>query len=242
MTSTHQSQAYLSDLPFLIKTEADTDLNLATAEVLKTCFAITPDLHNHPDIHWINLEATLKIEDVRQLQAISSYKPYQLAWSFFIISNLDTASLPAQNALLKILEEPPEHVKLILFCQQSELVIGTVASRCQQFLLNTNQSSLISDSEKGNSLYDQILQSNYGQLVELAETIADKAAAEKLVVTLLNDLHSLLTTHLQSQIRLQYVKQIHVLQQTLNWLKANVNYRLALEECFFKIKNLSSKP
>jgi DNA polymerase-3 subunit delta' len=75
---------------------------------------------------------SLKIDQIRALQREAMLAPYEGRYRVYILRRADLASLEAANSLLKILEEPPEHVVLILTAVQPESLPPTIASRCQR--------------------------------------------------------------------------------------------------------------
>ena len=89
----------------------------------------------HPDIRVIEGEGaggSIKIDQVRALQREAMLAPYEGRYRVYILRRADLASLEAANSLLKILEEPPKHVVLILTAVQPESLPPTIASRCQR--------------------------------------------------------------------------------------------------------------
>jgi DNA polymerase III delta prime subunit len=76
-------------------------------------------------------ETTFGIDEVRQLQNLLKLKPYDGGYRMTVIKNADYATLPAQNALLKLLEEPPIKNIIILVSVSAEKLLGTIQSRCQ---------------------------------------------------------------------------------------------------------------
>lgn len=88
---------------------------------------------NHPDI--IRLEqtsgkASVGVDDVREQILNEVYlKPYLAQRKVFIIGNGDALSVEAQNALLKVLEEPPEYVTFIICVTEQDKLLTTVLSR-----------------------------------------------------------------------------------------------------------------
>ena len=89
----------------------------------------------HPDIRVIVGEGaggSIKIDQVRALKREAMLSPYEGRHRVYILRRVDLASLEAANSLLKILEEPPEHVVLILTAVQPELLPATIVSRCQR--------------------------------------------------------------------------------------------------------------
>ena len=90
------------------------------------------DTGNHPDITLIMpADTTLKIEQIRFLQHRLSYKPYEAQRTTIILDDCERLTLPAANALLKTLEEPPAHTVLILLTGNKEALPLTIVSRCQ---------------------------------------------------------------------------------------------------------------
>jgi DNA polymerase-3 subunit delta' len=89
----------------------------------------------HPDVRVIEGEGaggSIKIDQVRALQREAMLSPYEGRHRVYILRRVGQASLEAANSLLKILEEPPEHVVLILTAVQPESLPATVVSRCQR--------------------------------------------------------------------------------------------------------------
>ncbi|TSA54350.1 MAG: AAA family ATPase [Dehalococcoidia bacterium] len=76
------------------------------------------------------------IDTVRELmQRGSSLPPYEGNYKVFIIDDADLMSAEAANCLLKTLEEPPQHVIILLLTSQENALLPTVVSRCQRFEL-----------------------------------------------------------------------------------------------------------
>ena len=86
----------------------------------------------HPDVQWFEADAktgALKIEEVRERLHQASLKPYEGKWKVFILENAENLTLDASNALLKTLEEPPEHTVFILLVENKAHLLETVQSR-----------------------------------------------------------------------------------------------------------------
>jgi DNA polymerase III subunit gamma/tau len=73
------------------------------------------------------------IDEIRQLRASVSARPSRSPYKIYIIDEVHMLTVPAFNALLKTLEEPPPHVKFIFCTTDPEKVPITVLSRCQRF-------------------------------------------------------------------------------------------------------------
>ena len=73
------------------------------------------------------------VDDVRQIRDEVNFLPTKVKYRIYIIDEVHMLTLPAFNALLKTLEEPPEHVKFILATTEPQKLPATILSRCQRF-------------------------------------------------------------------------------------------------------------
>ncbi|HEY2083589.1 MAG TPA: DNA polymerase III subunit gamma/tau [Verrucomicrobiae bacterium] len=83
------------------------------------------------------------VEQVRELRETCKYAPASSKFKIYIIDEVHMLSTAAFNALLKTLEEPPEHVKFMFATTDPEKVLLTILSRCQRFDLRRIPASLI---------------------------------------------------------------------------------------------------
>ncbi len=74
-----------------------------------------------------------RVEEARDLIANATYRPMRGPFKIYIIDEVHMLSNAAFNALLKTMEEPPEHVKFILCTTEANKVPATIQSRCQRF-------------------------------------------------------------------------------------------------------------
>ena len=73
------------------------------------------------------------IDNIRELRQNAIYKPARARFKIYIIDEVHMLTTEAFNALLKILEEPPSHVKFIFATTEPNKVLPTIQSRCQRF-------------------------------------------------------------------------------------------------------------
>jgi len=73
------------------------------------------------------------VDNIRELRQNAIYRPARSRFKIYIIDEVHMLSTGAFNALLKILEEPPEHVKFIFATTEPNKVLPTIQSRCQRF-------------------------------------------------------------------------------------------------------------
>jgi DNA polymerase-3 subunit delta' len=128
----------------------------------------------HPDVERIDLEAqlhlaekpgrgaNLSIETMRRLRATASLLPLEASRRMLIVDDAETLLEPAQQALLKILEEPPPFVTIILLADEAEALLETVRSRCQLVAVRPVAIGVIEDALR-----------NRGVSSELAREIAE---------------------------------------------------------------------
>ena len=94
---------------------------------------------NHPDVLFFESEKhtkdSFKIETVRQIRDVAFIAPNQSASKVFILNEADLMNSAAQNALLKILEEPPAYAYFILLCEKKSAFLQTILSRCTLYRL-----------------------------------------------------------------------------------------------------------
>ncbi|MEM1371486.1 MAG: DNA polymerase III subunit gamma/tau, partial [Pseudomonadota bacterium] len=88
---------------------------------------------NHPDVLEMDAASNTGVDNIRELIESARYKPLMARYKVFIIDEVHMLSKGAFNALLKTLEEPPDHVKFIFATTEIRKVPVTVLSRCQRF-------------------------------------------------------------------------------------------------------------
>ena len=97
------------------------------------CDSCRTAAQQNPDIIEIDAASNNSVENVRDLISQAQFAPLQLKYRVFIIDEVHMLSGSAFNALLKTLEEPPEHVVFILATTEPQKLPATIISRCQRF-------------------------------------------------------------------------------------------------------------
>ena len=85
------------------------------------------------DVLEIDAASNTGVDNVRDLRDDAVYTPSQVRRRVYIVDEVHMLSLSAFNALLKIIEEPPEHLLFILATTELHKVPATILSRCQRF-------------------------------------------------------------------------------------------------------------
>ncbi len=99
--------------------------------VCEHCVAITED--RHMDVLEMDAASRPGVADIRDLIEGVRYKPVSARYKVYVVDEVHMLSVSAFNALLKTLEEPPEHVKFIFATTEARKIPVTVLSRCQRF-------------------------------------------------------------------------------------------------------------
>ena len=100
---------------------------------------------NSLDVLEIDGASNNGVEQVRELRDNVRYAPSKGHFKIYIIDEVHMLTSAAFNALLKTLEEPPEHVKFIFATTEPQKVLPTILSRCQRFDLHRIPANLIAD-------------------------------------------------------------------------------------------------
>lgn len=99
----------------------------------ESCVAIKKSCH--PDILEIDAASHTGVDEIREIIDNACYLPVSARYRVYIIDEVHMLSNSAFNALLKLLEEPPEHIKFIFATTEKKKIPLTIISRCQNFFL-----------------------------------------------------------------------------------------------------------
>lgn len=115
-----------------------------TATPCGVCSACTEiDAGRFVDLLEVDAATNTKVDEMRQLLENAVYAPTRGRFKVYVIDEVHMLSNSAFNAMLKTLEEPPEHVKFILATTDPQKIPVTVLSRCLQFNLKQMTPPLI---------------------------------------------------------------------------------------------------
>lgn len=183
--------------------------------------------------HWINDSDTkLTIDLVRSLQKQLSFGYAAHEPQLFFVQKLENASSAAQNALLKLLEEPPEHIQIIITTEQPEMVLPTIHSRCLSLSALSDQDSI--ETEKGAAFYKSASDAkNYSELIKTAETLSDRDDA---ITVLQQVVHYLYSEKIvgKTDVSLQLIQFVQLVLLTLRDVRQNSNVKVTIEHLLFQ--------
>ena len=97
----------------------------------------------HPDVIEMDAASNTGVDNMREIIEAVRYRPITARYKVYIIDEVHMLSKSAFNALLKTLEEPPEHVKFIFATTEIRKVPVTILSRCQRFDLRRLDGELL---------------------------------------------------------------------------------------------------
>ncbi len=163
---------------------------------------------NHPDLHIVASErvgASLKIEQVRDLQRQLALTPVEARWQIAILRRFEEATTSAANALLKTLEEPPPYVVRAVLASDADRLLPTIVSRCQQIPLRplsvaVVQRALVERWDAEPEQAELLAHLSGGRLGWAVRTLNDKAALQRRAQRL-DDLDRLLTVSITERFR-----------------------------------------
>lgn len=168
----------------------------------KTCYL--REAGTHPDCFDIGVEDGKKqiaIDQIRELMIPSNNGISKLhsramqtgwngAWKVIIIDPAEVMNINAANSLLKILEEPPVNTLFILVSSYSQMILPTIRSRCQQFLLpppSKEQAKdwLRSQSVSSSNVDDDLVEHYLDKPLDLVRLVEDNLVDKRLKMKVL---------------------------------------------------------
>jgi hypothetical protein len=186
-------------------------------------------LASHPDLLILEPDLSIGIKQIRQAQKFLSRRPYQEKIKAVIIPEAEKITIPAQNAFLKTLEEPPAHSQIILCAPQKEDLLPTIISRCQIIHLKS-KSTTIGDQEMTVhcSLIADILAASPGQRLQLIEPYTRNreeaiAFCQRTILALRSQIKN------KKDKNLSIFNHLSLLTSAMTLLHANINVKLVLE-------------
>ncbi len=211
----------------------------------ESCLAINEG--DDIDVLEIDGASNTGVEHIRELRQNAIYRPARARHKIYIIDEVHMLSTSAFNALLKTLEEPPEHVKFILATTEPNKVPATIHSRCQRFDFRNiklddiaGQLKLVlagEDIKADDALVRRVARRANGSMRD-ALSLLDQLlsmAEGKLTVELLNDL--LGTPRLQRIVDLAEAVGKNNLGEVLTQIDVGLSEGLALEQLTEALQN-----
>lgn len=174
----------------------------------------------HPDFIVVNGKGSIGINQIREVERQLFLKPYSAPAKVVLFLEAERLTLPAQNALLKIIESPPDHSFIIFTTPHPSFLLPTVISRCEIIRIKPETKINMIKEEKIN----QIIKMRVGERLKIATLYSStKTQATEF-------LYQLLLECRQQMIREPSIKKarfINLILKTLIIIQKNVNPILA---------------
>lgn len=181
--------------------------------------------------HIIEPNPTLGISQIRQLTHSLKLKPFEGGERLVIFKHIDMATLEAQNALLKLLEEPPERTYIIATTSAVGRIIDTIVSRCKIiYKPNTVKSEVDSSALQE---FVKLLHASPGERIQYA--IASYTTREDILSffdRLITDASSCLRRGTTSVIPIPKAQLAGTIRKAISartFIQRNVNFKATLD-------------
>lgn len=207
----------------------------------------------YPDMYEIDAASRTKVEDTREILDQVQYMPQTGKKKVYLIDEVHMLSQHSFNALLKTLEEPPEHVQFVLATTEPEKIPKTILSRCLHFNLqplslpqiqehihnilsndgikyDTQATELIAEAADG-SMRDAL------SLLDQCLAISPKHISESVTSSLLSTIPSAQVELLLKAVHARDIDEIESICNTLE--NNNIDFRTLLKQVSEKLINIS---
>ncbi len=132
----------------------------------------------HPDLYWVDRGedgTRVRIGQVRALQAALRLGSNEAGWRAAVIADAEWLNVEAQNALLRLLEEPPDRTCLVLVTRSPAGLLATIRSRCQRAAFDQSTRPALRGEEASDEVrelaqrFDSLAQQGLAELLDWAE-------------------------------------------------------------------------
>ena len=189
------------------------------------CIKIESD--SHPDIKFIEPEKdskSIKIESIRSIREDAYIISNEGGYKFYIITNGELLTVQAQNAFIKILEEPPKNVVFIICTEYLSALISTIRSRCQTFKCLEDE-NLNDDVENlAKDFVEAILDDDKIKMLSLGAKIPNDRIFFKRLINIVIKL--LIKNGDKDFLKESLVERLDILKSLLEMSEKNVNFNL----------------
>lgn len=204
-----------------------------TVDEITTKLLLTDKLIDHPDILTVskNEKQSVGVGDIQKMLKVIHNRPYQSPNKVAIIDDAEKLTIESQNALLKILEEPPKFTQIILIAKEEYGFLPTITSRCTIQYVQSNNADNKEDSEMPVKPLDFLKADTIDRFQMIDELYKIKPSNERSRVTrlFLLELYNLLSNRVKNKNSEKYKNVLKLINDSHIKLKANSNFKLTLE-------------
>ena len=188
------------------------------------CSAIPTYITKSPYVYEIHPENSIGITEIRESQIFLSRLPPENKKNYLIVHQAEKMTLPAQNAFLKTLEEPPSQTEIYLVTNYPDELLPTILSRVE-FIKDTKPFSYTSDTlENSRTLWKKLQKAGVGERL----AVIDEAGFDReTFLHFLSDLEYMLHENLSTG---KQIPDLYALLITIrHYTKSNCNMRLIMD-------------
>lgn len=137
------------------------------------------DNHFHPNVFWLNADDPHTVESVRTAVHFLEKTSWGGGWKICVIESADRLNSQAQNALLKMMEEPPEHAIIFLIASKARTLLPTLYSRGLHLILSDSDTENLEKFKSFSSAWveavkDILMRQNYEKICILQDTLNEE--------------------------------------------------------------------
>jgi DNA polymerase III gamma/tau subunit len=183
--------------------------------------------------------SSIGIKDIKEMMQKIFLKPLKSKEKAIIIEDAELLTNEAQNALLKVLEEPPRNTQIILCSTSIDTFLPTILSRCKVITISEEKEKI--PKEEFTNTFLSLLSLKPNQALELAEKYhKNKDEATQFLENLIRTGQHILLEEVKENKTEQYITAKilkHMTKSHKNLKTTNINTRLELEHLFLNIHN-----
>ena len=181
-------------------------------------------------------EERVGIAEVRAFQKNMMLAPLSSSVRVGIIADTETLTVEAQNAMLKILEEPPPHARIICQTTARNMLLPTIISRCVEISQNSNTNLPDARLNDLKRLLSTLSSDSVGNRLAAIDTITtDRNTAKQYIIDFISVAEALLRSDSQNSDTVKSLEWAKILRRLLaakRELDANVNPKLVVDSVF----------
>lgn len=179
--------------------------------------------------------ASIGIQQVREFQKRLTLTPYESPYTAGIIHDMHTLTVEAQNSLLKTLEEPPPHAKIIGVAPSDGILLPTVLSRMQHIALQTEPITQEA-TRVAFALFQELSGLSAGaKLARIEPLTSTKETAAAWIDSTIPAWEAKLHEKQDAATTAALARAIRLLLTASRRLTANVNYRLTIDNAILEL-------
>lgn len=197
------------------------------------------DNHFHPNVFWLNSEDPHTVESVRAAISFLEKTSWDGGWKVCVIESADRLNPQAQNALLKMMEEPPERAIIFLISDKVRALLPTIYSRGLHLVLSNSGTEEIEKFKEFkiawmDAIKEILMRKNYEKICELQDKLNTEETEPQIqAVWVLQGLKSIIDEYHTGIHTSSLAQQVARLKPLNEWLERWVQGKKYLADAIF---------